>query len=264
MRADWKSRYDVLTEAARVGGDFAKGIYDDTFDRRDLDVIRKADSSPVTIADRGAEERIRALIETHFPNDGFLGEEYGDRAGSTGYRWIIDPIDGTKSFIRHVPIWGTLIGLDFGGEQIAGAAYIPVFGQMYRALRGDGAYLDDRRIRTSDIAELSQAILCYSSIQWFTKAGKQQEFLDFYRRTGRQRGYGDFYGFVLVAQGSCDIMLEHGVSAWDIAATKAIIEEAGGRFTDWSGGGGIDRPDVLATNGKLHDVSLEFLQSCSG
>jgi histidinol-phosphatase len=261
MNADWRTRYELAVEAARAGGDFARQIYDQTFQSRDIEVIRKQDNSPVTIADRGAEQLIREMISKHFPNDGFLGEEFGDQPGTTGYRWIIDPIDGTKSFIRHVPIWATLIGLEFEGEQIAGAVYLPVFGQMYRALRGDGAYLDDVRIRTSNVTQLSDSILCYSSIQWFTKNGKQDEFLRLYQATGRQRGYGDFYGFVLVAQGSCDLMIEHGVNPWDVSATCAIIQEAGGRFTDWDGQPGILRPDVIASNGHLHEIAREFLRT---
>lgn len=261
MNPDWRSRYDLAVEAARAGGDLAHKIYDDTFDARDIEVIRKADNSPVTVADRGAEQLIREMVTRHFPADGFLGEEFGDQPGSTGFRWVIDPIDGTKSFIRHVPFWGTLIGLEYNGELIAGAVYIPVFKQMYHALRGNGAYLDARRIRVSDVAQLSESILCYSSIGWFTRAGRQQTFLDLYNQTWRQRGYGDFYGFVLVAQGSAEVMLEHGVNPWDIAATKAIIEEAGGRFTDWDGNDGITRPDVLATNGKVHGKVLEMLRT---
>ena len=261
MKPEWRNRYNLAVEAARRGGDFAKSIYDTTFqDRAALEVIRKADDSPVTVADRGAEQLIRDLIGKQFPGDGFLGEEFGNQESSTGFRWIIDPIDGTKSFVRHVPIWATLVGLEFEGEQIAGAVYIPAFRQMYRALRGDGAYLDDHRIRVSDTPTLAESILCYSSIGWFTRAGKQNTFLNLYQQTGRQRGYGDFYGFVLVAQGAVDLMVEHGVSAWDVAATKAIIEEAGGTFTDWDGTPTIHRPDVLASNGKVHAAALALLK----
>ena len=128
-----------------------------------------------------------------------------------------------------------------------------VLGQTYRALRGDGAFMNDRRVRVSDVGKLSDALLCYSSLSWFTKAGREKTFLELANRTHRQRGFGDFYGFVLVAAGAADVMVEHGVHAWDVAATKAIIEEAGGRFTDWTGTPTIDTPDVLATNGLLHD-----------
>jgi len=260
MKPEWRSRYNLAVEAAKRGGDFARQIYDSTFHMRNLEVDRKADNSPVTIADRGAEELIRGLVSQHFPEDGFLGEEFDSRTGSSGFRWIIDPIDGTKSFIRHIPVWATLIGLEYLGEIIAGVVYIPAMQQMYRALRGDGAYLNDCRIRVSDVTELSDALLCYSSIGWFTRNQRQPQFLELYGKTGRQRGFGDFYGFVLVAQGSCELMVEHGVNAWDVAATMAIIQEAGGTFTDWDGTPTIHRPDVLASNGKLHAQALSILK----
>jgi len=260
MNAEWRTRYNVAVEAARKAGDLARQVYDATFHDRSLDVIMKEDDSPVTVADRGAEQLVRELVTRHFPTDGFLGEEFGDQPGESGYRWIIDPIDGTKSFVRHVPIWATLIGLEYKGEQIAGVVYIPCFRQMYRALRGDGAYLDDCRIRVSDVDKLSNAQLCYSSFGWFRKNGKEAIFHDLYEKTGRQRGFGDFYGFTLVAQGSADIMIEHGVHPWDVAATKVLVEEAGGRFTDWTGNPTIHTPDCLATNGKLHDDVLKILQ----
>ncbi|MBY0514033.1 MAG: histidinol phosphate phosphatase [Gemmataceae bacterium] len=246
---------DVLR---RIAGDLARTYYETTFD-----VERKADDSPVTVADRQAEQLIRRSVEKHFPADGFLGEEFGDQPGGSGFRWVIDPIDGTKSFIRHVPIWGTLVGLEYKGEQIGGVAYIPVLGQVYRALRGDGAFLNDRRIHVSDVGTLAEAHLCYSSITWFRKVGREQTFFDLVGRTARQRGFGDFYGFVLVAEGACDVMLDHGVHAWDVAALKAIVEEAGGTFTDWTGTPSIHTPDVVATNGRLHADVLGVLRDPS-
>jgi len=255
MNPDWHSRYEVAVEAARIAGDLARTFYETTFD-----IERKADDSPVTIADKQAEELIRAMVAKQFPRDGFLGEEFGDQPGESGYRWVIDPIDGTRSFVRHIPIWATLIGLEYKGEQIGGVAYIPVFGQVYRALRGDGAFMNDRRIHVSDTATLSDSLMCYSSLRWFQKVGREQTFLNLVAQTQRQRGFGDFYGFVLVAEGAADLMLEHGVHPWDITATKAIIEEAGGRFTDWSDHPTTETPDVLATNGKLHAETLAILQ----
>ena len=260
MNPDWRSRYNLAVEAAKQAGDHARTIYDATIHDRTMQVMHKADNSPVTIADQGAEQVIRKLVARYFPNDGFLGEEFGDQDGTSGFRWIIDPIDGTKSFIRHVPIWATLVGLEYKGEQIAGVVYVPVFRQMYRALRGDGAYLDDCRIRVSDVSKLAEASLCYSSMGWFRNAGRIETFNKLYNSTARQRGYGDFYGFVLVAQGSVDIMVEHGVHAWDVAATKILVEEAGGRFTDWNDTPTIHTPDCLATNGKLHADALRILQ----
>lgn len=255
MNADWRNRYEVAIELARKAGDHARTIYESS-----VEVEWKSDQSPVTIADRQAEEIIRQGVKDRFAGDGFVGEEYGVEPSSTGYRWIIDPIDGTRSFVRHVPLWGTLVGLEYRGEQIGGVAYIPVLGQLYRALRGDGAYRDDHRIHVSNVNDLSEAFLCYSSISWFRKAGRENAFMELATKTLRQRGYGDFYGFVLVAEGGFDIMIDNGVHIWDVAAVKPIVEEAGGQFTDWEGTPTVERPDVIASNGKLHQVVLDMLK----
>jgi len=256
MNSEWRTRYDLAVESARKAGDLARSYYETTFA-----VEHKADKSPVTIADREAETLIRTMVAAAFPNDGFLGEEYGKEPGTSGFRWVIDPIDGTKSFVRHIPLWATLIGLEYQGEQIGGVAYIPVFGMTYRALRGAGAFVNERKIRVSNVASLADSLICYSSINWFTRAGREKTFIELAGRTARQRGYGDFYGFVLVAEGAAELMVEHGVNPWDIAATKAIIEEAGGAFTDWDGIATIERPDVLASNGRVHAETLGILKA---
>jgi histidinol-phosphatase len=255
MNPDWRNRYELAVEAAKEAARLALRYYDS-----DVTVEWKQDQSPVTVADRDAEALLRKTLLGKFPGDGFLGEESGDAPGSSGFRWVIDPVDGTRSFVRGIPIWATLVGLEYKGEQIAGVAEVPALGHTYRALRGDGAYRNDRRIHVSEVADLSAAQLFYSSLSWFDRAGKRDAFLTLAARTQRQRGFGDFYGFVLVAQGSGELMVEHGCHAWDLAATKAIVLEAGGRFTDWSGGTDIFRPDVLASNGKLHEVALKILQ----
>jgi histidinol-phosphatase len=255
MNSEWRTRYDLAVEAARRAGDLARSYYETTFE-----IEHKADKSPVTIADREAESLIRRMVSAAFPGDGFLGEEFGNQGGASGFRWVIDPIDGTKSFVRHIPLWATLIGLEYQGEQIGGVAHLPVFDMTYRALRGAGAFLNERKIRVSNISELVDSLICYSSIGWFTRAGREKTFLQLASRTARQRGYGDFYGFVLVAEGAAELMVEHGVNPWDIAATKAIIEEAGGTFTDWDGTATIHRPDVLASNGRIHSEALAILR----
>jgi histidinol-phosphatase len=251
----WRSRYELAVEAAKDAGKLALGYFDS-----DVSVEWKADSSPVTRADREAEALLRQRLLGAFPQDGFLGEESGDAPGQSGFHWIIDPIDGTRSFVRGVPVWATLVGLEYQGQQIAGVAELPALGQSYRALRGAGSFRGERRIRVSDVADLSLAQMFYSSLSWFMKAGCKDTFIDLAMRTQRQRGFGDFYGFVLVAQGSGELMVEYGVHAWDVAALKVIVEEAGGRFTDWDGGADIYRPDVLVSNTRLHDVALEILR----
>ena len=136
---------------------------------------------------------------------------------------------------------------------------MPTLGHTYHALRGHGAFRNETRIRVSDIDRLDESMLFYSSVAWFVKAGREKAFLELARQTQRQRGFGDFYGFVLVAQGSGEVMAEHGVKAWDVAGLKVIVEEAGGRFSDWDGTPTIYRPDVIASNGRLHDAALRIL-----
>lgn len=255
MNPEWRTRYELAVQAARQAGQMALGYFD-----IGLAVEWKQDQSPVTVADREAETLLRKTLLGKFPQDGFLGEEFGNTPGTSGFRWVIDPIDGTRNFVRGIPVWGTLVGLEHRGEQIAGVADVPALRQTYRALRGDGAYRNDRPIHVSTVSDFSESVMFYSSLSWFVKAGRRDVFLDLAVRTQRQRGFGDFYGFVLVAQGSGEMMIEHGVHTWDIAALKPIVEEAGGRLSDWDGTEDIDRPDVVASNGRLHDVALAALR----
>ncbi|MCS6976172.1 MAG: histidinol phosphate phosphatase [Gemmatales bacterium] len=256
MNRPWKDRYELALEAARAAGRKALEMFDVP-----LNVEWKSNQTPVTIADREAEKLLREKLLSHFAGDGFLGEESGEVQGETGYRWIIDPIDGTRNFVRGIPLWGTLVGLEYRGETVAGACYIPAFDQMFHALRGSGAFRDNRRIHVSTIHDLPASQCFYSGVSWFVKSGCRDAFLDLVQNTQRQRGFGDFYGFVLVAQGSGEFMLEYGVNPWDIAALKPIIEEAGGKFTDWDGNPTIHRPDVLASNGLVHAEVLRRIRT---
>jgi histidinol-phosphatase len=254
MNPEWRARYEVAVVAAQKAGQLALRYF-----AGDFAVEQKSDLSPVTIADREAEQLLRTSLHAAFPGDGFLGEEYGDTPGSSGYRWVLDPIDGTRSFVRGIPLWGTLVGLEYRGEQIAGVAEMATLGQTWRALRGDGAYRNDERIHVSHEANLARALVFYSGLSWFVEAGREGDFLRLVKHTDRQRGFGDFYGFVLVAQGSGELMVEHGVHAWDVVALKPILEEAGGRYSNWDGGTSVDRPDVVVSNGKVHDAALAVL-----
>jgi histidinol-phosphatase len=256
MNPDWRSRYHTAVDMTRKAGQVALRYFDSA-----LNVEWKSDESPVTVADRETETYLRSVLKAAFPGDGFLGEEHGEEPGSTGYRWIIDPIDGTRSFVRGIPLWGTLVGLEYKGEQIAGVIDAPALGQTWRALRGEGAFRNDRPIHVSDEVDLKRALVFYSGLNWFIQAGAHEAFLELVRRADRLRGFGDFYGFMLVAQGSGELMVEHGVHAWDVAAIIPIVAEAGGRFTDWDARLDIYRPDCLASNGRLHDVTLRILQT---
>ncbi|HEV3204017.1 MAG TPA: inositol monophosphatase family protein [Gemmataceae bacterium] len=255
MNPEWKNRYEAALLAAQKAGQLARSFFD-----TDFTVELKADRSPVTIADREAESQLRSRLQKQFPNDGFLGEEFGDQPGTSGFRWIIDPIDATRNFVRRIPIWATLVGLEYKGEQIAGVVEMPAMGQTYHALRGHGAFRDNRRIHVSTMHDLARSTIFYTSISWFAKAGRDGVFMELVRRTETQRGYGDFYGHVLVAEGAGEIMVEHGVHIWDVAAIRPIVEEAGGRFTDWDGHPAVDRPDVLISNGLVHDEVLTILK----
>lgn len=225
----------------------------------DLQIEIKEDLSPVTKADREAEAILRESLTAAFPGDGFLGEEYGDQKGSTGYRWIIDPIDGTKNYIRGIPIWGTLLGLEFENDLVGGIVVAPALGQTWHGLRGEGAYRNDKKIRVTDTPKLSQSHLFYSSLTWIQKSGKTKGFLDLIDNSERQRGFGDFYGFMLVAQGAGEAMIDHGLHPWDVAALKPIVDEAGGLLTNWDGGFSIHRSDVVGSNLLIHTRLLESL-----
>jgi histidinol-phosphatase len=261
MNAEWQSRYEFAVAAAQEAGKIALGYFPDTtatdFAKR---VEIKPDSSPVTIADREAELHLRSVLLGHFPTDGFLGEEFGEQPGTSGFRWIVDPIDGTRSFVRGIPLWATLVGLEHLGELVAGVVFEPALGNTYRAIRGKGAFKNDRLIRVSTVNRLENAILGTSDFNSFDKAGKVNVFLIVSRCVQRQRGYSDYFGFTLVAQGSIDVMLDYGVHPWDIAAIVPIIEEAGGVFSGWSGAKTVHRPDVIATNGLLHSTALDLLR----
>jgi histidinol-phosphatase len=259
VRPDWRNRYETAVAAATAAARVAMRYFDGAFT-----VEHKADESPVTVADRETETLLRAKLAAAFPGDGFLGEEHGAEPGTTGFRWIIDPIDATRNFIRGIPIWGTLVGLEHGGELVAGVIEAPAIGHRWRALRGDGAFHNDKPARVSDVSDLSKATIFYTSLPWFQKADRVDQFLEFTRRSEVQRGFGDFYGHVLVAQGSGELMVEYGVHAWDVAAIKPIVEEAGGRFSNWVGSQDIERPDVLVSNGRLHDEALRILAGRAG
>jgi histidinol-phosphatase len=254
VQADWRNRYETAITATSAAAQLALRYFDGSFT-----VERKADESPVTVADREAETLLRKTLASAFPGDGFLGEEHGAEPGTTGFRWIIDPIDGTRNFIRGIPIWGTLVGLEYKGDLIAGVIEAPGISHRWRALRGDGAFHNDGAIRVSDVSDLSNATIFYTSLPWFQKADRVDAFLEFTRRSEVQRGFGDFYGHVLVAQGSGELMVEYGVHSWDVAAIKPIVEEAGGRFSAWDGSQDIERPDVVVSNGRLHDEALRIL-----
>ena len=245
----------AATDAARAAGEVAMRYY-----RTGFDVTLKADATPVTQADQGAERAIRDVLGHAFPEIGFLGEEFG-AVGDQRRRWIIDPIDGTKNFIRHVPVWATLIALEEAGEVTAGVIHNPVTGELLAARRGGGAFRNGERIRVSPVAELRDATLLHAGLKLLREAGVWPGFVRLVDATDRQRGFGDYLGYTLVAEGKAEIYVESDLKAWDLAPCRIVVEEAGGRFTDFAGTPTIYTGSALATNGRLHDTAQRLLTS---
>jgi histidinol-phosphatase len=224
-----------------------------------LAVERKPDGSPVTEADRAVERELRARIEAARPEDGLVGEEYGS-AGGGERRWFLDPIDGTRNFVRGIPVFATLIALEVEGRIQVGVVSAPALGSRWWAVRGGGAHASGRPVRVSAVASLEQAQLAYDSVPGFAVRGLEERFLGLARRCARSRGFGDFWSHVLVAEGCVEIAVEPEVSPWDLAPLLVIVEEAGGRFTDLEGRPRIDGGSAVASNGLLHDQVLEALR----
>jgi histidinol-phosphatase len=220
-----------------------------------LSVKTKVDRTPVTEADLAVEKLLRERLGRERPDDTIVGEEFGV-TGTSARRWIIDPIDATKNFMRGIPVFATLIAL----ENVAGVVSAPALGMRWWAARGEGAFCNGRRIHVSAIATIEEAQLSYDDIITWEKCGLRDPFLAFERRCGRARGFGDFWGHMLVAEGACDISPEPEVALWDVAPIQVIVEEAGGRFTDLAGNARSDGGSGVSTNGLLHDAVLEALR----
>jgi histidinol-phosphatase len=244
----------AAVDAARAAGDIALRYYHGGFD-----VTLKADRTPVTQADREAERAIVEILRGAFPAHGILGEEFGAQ-GSREVRWIVDPIDGTRNFVRGIPLWATLIALEEHGEITVGVIHAAAMGELYAARRGGGAFLNGTRIRVSDVAALREAFLVHAGLALVKGAGYWDAFMRLVDVTDRQRGFGDYWGYGLVAQGKAEIYAELDLKPWDLAPCKVIVEEAGGRFTDFEGRPTIYTGTALATNGRLHDEAVALLR----
>jgi len=221
--------------------------------RASFSVRTKADRTPVTEVDETVETMIRERLQRERPDDGIVGEEFGSQAGA-GRRWIIDPIDATKNFIRGIPIFATLIARD----DVAGVVSAPALGRRWWASRGEGAFCNGERIHVSAIDDLRDAQIGYDDVAGF--APRESQFVALLRRCGRSRGFGDFWTHMLVAEGAIEIAVEPTVAWWDMAAVRVIVEEAGGRFTTLGGEPRADGGSGVSTNGKLHDAVLEALR----
>ncbi len=250
---------DAAVEAARVAGAIALKYF-----RGGFEVTLKPDATPVTEADREAEQAIVEILGRAFPSHGFLGEEFGGR-GPEDVRWIIDPIDGTRNFVRRIPVWATLIGLEERGEITVGVIHNPATGELYTTRRGAGAFLNGERLRVSEVTDLPRATLLHAGVGHVRRTRYWEGFLRAVDATERQRGPGDYAGYTLVAEGKAEVYAEiyppgAGLKPWDLAPCKLLVEEAGGRFTDVDGRVTIYSGTALATNGRVHDAVLALLR----
>jgi histidinol phosphatase-like enzyme (inositol monophosphatase family) len=235
-----------------------------TFQDPALRTEHKPDGTIVTAADRETEEIIRAGVARVFPGDGLLGEEGTEERGTSGWRWIVDPLDGTRSYVRGIPHFVTLIAVERGGEPLIGVAHAPALGEMLSAARGGGSWWttrtgEQRAARVSRTADLAQAYVELGALASFRRAGCAEVHARLLPALKRTRGWSDGYAFMLVATGRVDAAINAGFSPWDLAPFLPILEEAGGRFTDWSGARTIERPNVVASNGLLHEALLRAL-----
>ncbi len=227
--------------------------------RTNLQIDSKEDDSPVTIADRSAEEFIRKEIEKRFPDDAILGEEFGEKPGTTGFRWILDPIDGTKSFIRGIYMYGTMIALEKDGESKIGVIRFPAYEETISALKGNGCSCNNDPCRVSGIDSPAQAMIVSSSFRDILQHQGETALLNIIRGTGMQRTWGDCYGYYLVANGRVEASIDAIMHIWDVAPLIPIIQEAGGTVTDVFGNPpSLTMTNMLASNGKIHKALIEL------
>jgi histidinol-phosphatase len=253
--------------------DVADEITLSRFRADDLVVETKPDLTPVSEADRAVEQALRERLAALRPGDAIFGEEYGSvdalpgSLAGTERRWIVDPIDGTKGYVRGQPVWATLLALEEAGSVTLGVVSAPAMGRRWWAERGTGAFTVDapgdepRRLRVSAVAELADAQLCFGGLEDWRVLGRMEALQELGSRCWRTRGYGDFWQYMLVAEGSAELCCDPSVSLWDVAAPQAIVEEAGGRFTDLAWAGKGDRLSGLASNGLLHDAARTILEA---
>jgi histidinol-phosphatase len=250
------ARLEFAINIAREAGQITLQFF-----QRGIDVELKSDASPVTIADREAELYMRQRIALEFVSDAILGEEFPEKTGTSGYRWILDPIDGTKSFISGVPLYSTLIGIEHEGRSVVGVIQIPALDECVYAAKGTGAWYqrgnsEPTQARVSQKSKLSESLFCTSEVKTFYNVGRGAAYERLQAGSWLGRTWGDGYGYLMVATGRAELMVDPKMNVWDCAALQPVIEEAGGTFTDWKGEPTIYSGDAVATNGKVLDEVL--------
>jgi histidinol phosphatase-like enzyme (inositol monophosphatase family) len=241
---------DAVWQAGRV----TLGYY-----QTGVDAERKEDNTPVTQADRQAEQTLREMITRYWPDHGIIGEEFGRLNSGANYTWIIDPIDGTKSFVSGVPLYSTLLALTDAEQALVGVVHFPALKDTIYAVREGGCYWNGRRARVSGQNSLADAVLLTSELKYFRPANRQAAWDRLVDSTYVQRTWGDAYGYFLVATGRADIMVDPAMHLWDCAPLQVIMEEAGGTFTDWKGTPTIFNYESVATNGLLFDQVMDII-----
>jgi histidinol-phosphatase len=246
---------NAALDAAREAGALALRYFTGRFE-----VTVKPDHTPVTQADREAEVAIVSRLRAAFPDVGFLGEEFGAQ-GVQARRWIVDPIDGTKNFVRGIPYWATLIALEEDGEITLGVVHAPATGDLLWARRGQGAFANGRPLHVSAVDRLADATMIHSGLNYMKAEGGRvwPGFIRLVDATQRQRGFGDYFGYTFVLRGQAELMIECDLKPWDLAPLKVLLEEAGGRLTDFEGKPTIYSGTALASNGELHAAALAVL-----
>lgn len=260
-----QERLKLANRIAREAGDITLQY----FRSGEFDVQRKSDGSPLTIADQESEKHLRAEILKHFPDDGIVGEEFGVTEGTSDVRWILDPIDGTKSFISGVPLYGTMVGIEKAGAAHTGSIFFPGLNQQIYAAKGGGAWFidganDPVKASVSTRSNLEDCVLVTSESETFGERNAADVYTTLANDVYFARTWGDAYGYMLVATGKIEVMVDPILSVWDAAAVQPIIEEAGGRFTDWAGVARIDGGEAIGSNGHIHDKVLEVTKVCAG
>lgn len=255
---DLQATLEFAVELAREAGEITLNYFRRS--RNLLVVDRKADGSFVTTADREAESHLRARIIERFPNDAILGEEEGERAGTSARRWIIDPIDGTYSFVHGVPLWGVLIGVEINGEPALGVVNLPALDEIIYARTGGGCFWNGESVSVSKTVTLEDALVLSTDFGTCAKYGYGAACDELQRRAHTRRTWGDCYGHILVATGRADVMLDPVMNAWDCAALAPIVRESGGTFTDWNGGATIFSGNAVSTNTNLLPEVLQVIK----
>jgi histidinol phosphatase-like enzyme (inositol monophosphatase family) len=254
-KVDLEQLLDFAVRLAREAGDITYRHFNGSFV-----VDRKSDRSFVTTADREAERNLRANIEQAFPDDGILGEEEGEKIGTTGRRWILDPVDGTYSFVHGVPLYGVLIGLEIAERAELGVVNLPAVEEIVYAARGLGCFWNGKQARVSDTGSLADALLLATDFGTCEQHGFGPAAAALSRQVDARRTWGDAYGHTLVATGRADIMLDPVMNVWDCAALAPIVEEAGGTFTNWRGERTIHGGNAISTNGILFDAVMQTIR----